>query len=71
MDNLTSGEESCLIFAARYAHGRQTSAASVVVSGILSKWDRLSDGAKSQLKREAETSAAGNIDDWKRLIEHE
>ena len=69
MENLSSYEETCLIFAARYAHGRQTGAAHIVVSEILSKWDKLNDRAKAQLKREAETSAAANIDDWQRLID--
>ena len=71
MEKLTSNEELCLIFAARYAHGRQSIAAHIVVAEILKKWEGISDNRKAQLKREAEISAAANIDDWQRLIDHD
>lgn len=69
MSNLSSREESCLVFAARYAHSRKTAAAHLVVSEILSKWEGISESTRAQLKREAEVSSAANIDDWQRLID--
>lgn len=69
MNNLSSREESCLVFAARYAHGRHTAAASLVVSEILSKWEGISESTRAQLKREAEVSVECNIDEWIRLID--
>lgn len=65
---LSVGEQSCLVFAARYAHTRNTGAASMVVNTILENWDRLIPETQEQLKREAEYEATCNFEDWGKLI---
>lgn len=66
---LSVGEQSCLVFAARYAHTRHTAAACVVVDEIIQKWDKLRPETQDQLKREAKNEAVYNSEDWKRLID--
>jgi len=63
-------DESCLIFAARYAHHRKTGAANVVVSSIIGSWGNLSPKIKADIKKEA-LEATTNLDDWKRIIDRE
>lgn len=55
------------IFAARYAHHRNTGAAYAVVQRILADWDTLDLPTRQQLIREA-SEATHCEDDWKRLI---
>jgi len=63
---LPVGEQSCLVFAARYAHNRSTGAAMIVVNTILANWDFLSPETQMQIKREA-GEATSNLDDWQKL----
>ena len=56
-------KEGVLVFAARYAHGRNTGAAFMVVRDILSVWDCLSEYTKEQLYRES-FEASYCKDDW-------
>jgi hypothetical protein len=65
---LSEGEQSCLVFAARYAHTRNTGAALMVVSTILYKWDRLTLETQVQLKREAK-EATYNLEAWQKLLD--
>lgn len=67
-DLLSVGEQSCLVFAARYAHTRETGAAAMVVDTALLNWDRLIPETQAQLQREAAHEATCNMEDWKRLI---
>jgi len=62
-------EDTILIFAARYAHSRNTAAAFVVVGQILANWHMLSKSTKEQLKREAKNEAVYNLSDWAKLKE--
>ena len=61
--------QSCLVYAARYAHTRNTGAALQVVNEILMHWDSLSTNTKKQLKREAKNETLFNKEDWKRIID--
>ena len=58
--------ESILVFATRYAHNRNTGAAFMMVSGIVSEWDNISDRTKEVLYRES-FEARYNAEDWKIL----
>ena len=69
MTKLTPEEQTCLVFASRYAHDRNTSAALIVVNTILQNWDRLTQHTKEQLFREARSEAMYNLDDWYRLYQ--
>lgn len=60
--------ETALIFAARYAHGRNTAAAFTVVRAIQQAWPLLSEYARIMILRESH-EAAFNLDDWERLRE--
>ncbi len=64
---LSVNDSSVFIYAARYAHNRNTGAAMQVVNAILHLWDRFDYVDQQQLKREAK-EAVFNIEDWKRLI---
>lgn len=66
---LSGPEQSCLVFAARYAHARFTGASCFVVEAILKNWDRLSESTQAQLKREAKNEATCNMEDWQRVID--
>ena len=71
MDDLLPDNESCVyVYAARYAHARNTGAALQVVSAIAGVWDRLPEHINDQLTREA-TEAVYHLDDWKLLINRE
>ena len=69
MTQLTPAEQTCLIFAARYAHDRNTGAALMVVNAIMQNWDRLTQHTKDQLFREARAEAMCSLDDWHRLYQ--
>jgi hypothetical protein len=61
-------EQNCYVFAARYAHTRNTSAAYHVVRAICANWDRFTPEIQSLLLREAKNEATCNHDDWDKLI---
>ena len=65
---LSYQEQACLVFAARYAHTRDTGAAYFVVNAIIKNWDKLSLEEKKQLKQEAKNEATCSHEDWNRLI---
>ena len=65
---MTQHEESMLVFAARYAHSRNTCAAHMVVNEIISKWPDISESTRRQLARETQ-EAAYNHDDWQKLVD--
>ena len=65
---LSHQEQACLVFAARYAHTRETAAAYYVVNAIIKNWDNLSLKTKKQLKQEAKNESTCNYSDWNRLI---
>ena len=54
------------VFAARYAHGRNTGSALMVVRSILSEWDFISLHTKKQLYKES-FEAQSCKEDWKLL----
>lgn len=56
------------MFAARYAHTRNTGAALMVVSTILDNWDSLTLETQAQLKREAK-EATYNLEGWQKLLD--
>lgn len=58
--------ESCLVFAARYAHTRNTTAPWLVVEHILSVWDTLSRTTQLQLIKECD-EATCQIEEWDRI----
>ena len=58
--------ETVIIFAARYAHTRNTGAALAVVSHILEVWDKLGSPAREQIYKES-FEAQYCSDDWRRL----
>lgn len=55
-----------LVYAARYAHHRETGAANRVVSCILGNWDLLNERHKVQITNEA-SEASCNKTDWCRI----
>ena len=59
-----------LVFAARYAHDRQTGGALAVVTAARKNWHLLTDDQKRQLQRESEAATA-NCEDWQALRELE
>ena len=65
---MTNHEESMLVFAARYAHSRNTSAAHMVVAEIIGKWPELRASTRRQLVRESR-EAIYNHDYWQRLVD--
>jgi len=52
-----------LIFAARYAHNRNTGAALAVCRAIEKEWDNLSQNDQMQLQRESYEATCNN-EDW-------
>jgi len=60
--------ESIIVYAARYAHTRNTGASLQVVNYILRVWQDLSDDTCKQLARES-TEATCNKNDWIRIVE--
>ncbi len=67
-EQMTENEASIYVYAARYAHDRNTAAAYQVVKEILHVWDSLPERIQNQLKREAK-KATYNRNDWQRLID--
>ena len=65
---MTTYEESMLVFAARYAHHRNTGASLMVVNEIISKWPDISESTRRQLVREAQ-EATYNHDDWRQMVD--
>lgn len=59
-------DENIYVFAARYAHSRNTGAAYQVVVSIIYNWGGLSRHTQIQLKNEAK-EAVYNKEDWDRL----
>jgi hypothetical protein len=59
--------EPMVLFAARYAHAKPTSAANAVVNYALENWHTFSPGIKDQLIDEARKNATCNRSEWKRL----
>ena len=57
---------SMLVYAARYAHSRNTGAAYQVVNVIERNWHMFNDDLKALLIRES-NEAAFNFEDWERL----
>ena len=60
-------DNTLYIFAARYAHHRNTGAAYQVVRCILEAWDRLDQQTRLQLVREA-SEATTCKEDWDLLL---
>lgn len=58
--------ESCLVFAARYAHNRNTGAALMVVNAIKNSWDDLALYTREQIIKESH-DAKYNLDEWQSL----
>jgi hypothetical protein len=66
VSQLSPAMQSCLVFAARYAHRRDTGAAFLVVSAIKEQWNNL--GAFTKLQIECESNeATKNPNDWANL----
>lgn len=63
---LSDRMQSCLVFAARYAHDRNTGAAQMVISTIIDNWDGLRPDIKAQIQKEAK-EATCNFEDWRKL----
>ena len=61
-------DNTLYIFAARYAHNRNTGAAYAVVQRILAAWDTLDLPTRKQLIREA-SEATHCKEDWQMLID--
>ncbi len=64
---MTNYENGVYIYAARYAHKRNTGAALQVVSSIVKNWDKLSIETQLQLQSEAVEDATFNLDYWDEL----
>ena len=71
MNKLPPYTQSCLLYAARYAHTRSTGAAFQIVSSIMWYWDQLDDSIKVRLQKEASSEATCNMEDWNILINRE
>jgi len=69
---MRDGEETILIFAARYAHSRKTGGSLIVCSEIESKWPWLSFATQDQIKREIkDEKRAGRLENhegWDRVL---
>lgn len=65
---MTHAVRSCIVFAARYAHHRATSAAHAVISAAKQSWHKLDANDRAQLIRESH-EATENLDDWRRFRE--
>lgn len=66
---MTDYEQTCLVFAARYTHSRDTGGASVVISVIMNKWPLLSTSIREQVQREAKNEATANRKEWQWVID--
>ena len=63
---MTPIEENMYVFAARYAHGRNTGAPLMVVTELINKWDEFSKNTQAQLLSES-FEAFHCKRDWDRL----
>ena len=59
-------DQTVWIFAARYAHHRNTGAAWAVVNSVKSNWDLFDEATKNQLIKESH-EATHNQEDWEVL----
>lgn len=66
MTKLEPGDESVVVFAARYAHHRNTGASLLVCNHIKRNWDRYCQNTQQMLQRETE-EAQFNPSDWERI----
>lgn len=64
--DLTGAMQIALLFAARYAHHRNTGGASMVVTALKQCWHKIDDQTKDQIIRESHEATA-NLDDWQSL----
>lgn len=62
-------DETMWVFAARYAHSRDTGGALAVVTSIKNNWSKFSQGTKEKLIKES-NEAKYNLDIWKGLREY-
>ena len=63
---MTIGHEHMMVYAARYAHGRNTGAALQIVSHILAEWDKLTENTKWKLYKDTR-EARYCQEDWQKL----
>jgi len=63
---LSRCEESSYVFAARYAHSRNTGAAHMVVKALMVNWAAFSEQTKNQILKET-FEATHNDSDWTAL----
>jgi leucyl aminopeptidase (aminopeptidase T) len=63
---LAADLQTVLVFAARYAHSRNTGGTWVVVRTLKQHWGQLSDYIQEQILSESH-EATTNLDDWQRL----
>ena len=64
---MNRGLENVFVFAARYAHHRQTGAAWVVINALKEHWHEIDDSARDQIISET-TEAAYNKDEWENFV---
>lgn len=69
LGTLPADMQTCLVFAARYAHDRNTSGAYLVTRALLSNWDKLSPNTQKQLHKEARNEATCNLEDWALILD--
>lgn len=58
--------QTCLVFAARYAHHRNTGGALAICTAIRDQWTSLDKHTQDQILRESHEATA-NLDDWQKL----
>jgi hypothetical protein len=64
--NLSETMQVSLVFAARYAHHRNTGAALLVTTAVKQCWHKLDKRTKEQILRESH-EATFNFEDWNSL----
>lgn len=69
-------DEDILFFAFRYALGRRTWAVGMMVDVLKTKWEKISDKTRTQIKGEIQhaidlghAGAEPDIEDWKEILE--
>lgn len=65
-ETFSGAMQASLVFAARYAHHRDTGAALMVVGAVIAYWDRIDPVTRNQIVRES-YDATHNVRDWERL----
>jgi len=63
-------ENTALVFAARYAHNRNTGSTFAIVRCLIMNWQRIDVITQAQILREAYQDATSNRDDWQKLFDH-